>query len=53
MAILFTLCMQSKGTAWHVVGTQVFVKGREEGRKGKEGERKESYKGILNVFEFF
>ena len=36
-----------------MVGTQVFVKGREEGRKGKEGERKESYKGILNVSEFF
>ena len=29
------------------------MKGREEGRKGKEGERKESYKGILNVFESF
>lgn len=41
---------ESKGTACHVVGTQVLGK---EGKKGKEGEKKESYKGILNVFESF
>ena len=33
--------------------THIFVGGREEGRKGKEGERDKDYKGRFNFFETF